>query len=105
MKSSSVKLIFALVAASLAAGCAVGPDYKRPEIVSPAAFKETAGWQLAVPKDELARGKWWKVFGDTELDTLIEPAGNCTHAVCACGILPYGVGQCFLHAQPRRFGA
>lgn len=72
MKRSSLNLLSVLVAASLLGACAVGPDYKRPEVVSPAAFKETAGWQLAAPKDELARGKWWKVFGDTELDTLIE---------------------------------
>jgi len=61
-----------LLALSLAA-CAVGPDYKRPAIDTPAVFKEAPqGWKPAEPQDAQAREKWWEVFGDSELDGLVE---------------------------------
>lgn len=52
------------------AGCAIGPDYHRPQINTPAAFKEAAGWSAAVPADALARGPWWTLYGDPQLDEL-----------------------------------
>ncbi|CAN0624691.1 outer membrane protein, multidrug efflux system [Burkholderia multivorans] len=64
---------------SLLAACAVGPDYKRPDVATPAAFKEApvlaageqAGtWKTAEPSDVAHRGEWWKVFGDPALDAL-----------------------------------
>jgi NodT family efflux transporter outer membrane factor (OMF) lipoprotein len=54
----------------LATGCAVGPDYKRPEVTLPAAFKENPSWKQAVPSDESKRGPWWEVFGDPVLNDL-----------------------------------
>jgi NodT family efflux transporter outer membrane factor (OMF) lipoprotein len=61
--------IVALV--TLLAGCAVGPDYKRPAVASPAAFKEANGWKQAEPRDEELKGPWWKAFKDPLLDGLI----------------------------------
>jgi NodT family efflux transporter outer membrane factor (OMF) lipoprotein len=61
-------------AASLAAlalgACTVGPDYVRPAVETPPAFKEAQGWKVAQPRDELPRGKWWEIFGDPQLDDL-----------------------------------
>jgi NodT family efflux transporter outer membrane factor (OMF) lipoprotein len=51
-------------------GCMVGPDYVRPEVDTPAAYKELEGWKRAEPRDQLARGQWWEMFGDRELDAL-----------------------------------
>jgi NodT family efflux transporter outer membrane factor (OMF) lipoprotein len=51
-------------------GCTVGPNYHRPPVETPAAYKENAGWKVAEPKDELSRGKWWKIFNDRQLDAL-----------------------------------
>jgi NodT family efflux transporter outer membrane factor (OMF) lipoprotein len=53
-----------------AAGCSVGPDYKRPALDVPAAFKEDAGWKVAAPDDGAKRGPWWEVFNDTVLNGL-----------------------------------
>jgi len=53
------------------AGCAVGPDYKRPEVPITSAYKEGGEWKPAQPRDDLDRGKWWAVFGDPLLDTLV----------------------------------
>jgi NodT family efflux transporter outer membrane factor (OMF) lipoprotein len=56
--------------ALLAAGCAVGPDYRRPSAPITPTFKEAAGWRPADPADGLDKGAWWSMFGDPELDAL-----------------------------------
>ena len=55
----------------LLAACAVGPDYSKPDAPVPPAFKE-AGWKVAEPKDTAPKGKWWEVFGDPVLNSLVE---------------------------------
>jgi multidrug efflux system outer membrane protein len=57
-------------AAALAAGCAVGPDYKRPAVATPEAYSEPGPWKEARPKDAVPRDGWWHVFGDPVLDGL-----------------------------------
>ncbi|WP_175676254.1 efflux transporter outer membrane subunit [Burkholderia ambifaria] len=62
----------AVATAVLLAGCAVGPDYHRPDTSIPAAFKEApAGWKVAQPADRADRGPWWSVYNDPQLDALI----------------------------------
>ncbi|RQZ11311.1 RND transporter [Burkholderia sp. Bp9031] len=62
----------AVATAVLLAGCAVGPDYHRPDTSIPAAFKEApAGWKVAQPADRTDRGPWWSVYDDPQLDALI----------------------------------
>jgi NodT family efflux transporter outer membrane factor (OMF) lipoprotein len=53
-------------------GCMVGPDYVRPAVETPPAYRETEGWKRAEPRDAIERGKWWAIFGDRELDALAE---------------------------------
>ena len=66
------KIWCAAIGAALLGGCVIGPYYQRPVVETPVAFKETADWKIAEPRDEMARGKWWKIFGDSDLDALIE---------------------------------
>lgn len=54
----------------LLAACAVGPDYERPAVATPAAFKEAGDWQKAEPSDAIDRGAWWSVYKDPLLDAL-----------------------------------
>ena len=76
-----------LFAAVLVTGCKpVGPDYKRPSMTAPPAYKETGSsnvvpppnpanggnWQPASPSDGMLRGKWWEIFNDPELNRLEE---------------------------------
>jgi len=51
----------------LAAGCAVQPDYRRPPVELPAAWKESA-------QNPFRDGDWWRVYGDPELEKLIAEA-------------------------------
>lgn len=53
-------------------GCALGPDYQRPELAAPLQFKQVEGWKAATPADERLRGDWWTLYGDAELDALVE---------------------------------
>ncbi|WP_296923902.1 efflux transporter outer membrane subunit [Polaromonas sp.] len=59
-----------MVLALLAAGCAVGPDYRRPATAEVAAYKEAGDWVSATPADMLDRGPWWQLFGDPVLNEL-----------------------------------
>ncbi len=56
----------------LLVGCAVGPDYHKPDAPVAPKFKEAEGWREAQPRDQLPRGSWWSVFGDAELDKLMQ---------------------------------
>lgn len=60
----------AVLALSLSA-CTLGPDYQRPELPVAAEFKQAEGWKAASPADVLARGEWWRLYGDAELDALV----------------------------------
>lgn len=62
-----IKLI---VIALVLTGCAMGPDYRRPEIETPAQFKENRGWVQTAPLTVQSPEAWWKVFGDETLDRL-----------------------------------
>ena len=67
------RVLVALLLALALAGCMMGPDYVRPTTPTPDAYKELMkGWKQAEPRDAIARGKWWEIFGDPELDALAE---------------------------------
>lgn len=72
MKPFNRTLQAAIAGACLLSACTVGPDYVKPTMDVPAAFKEQQGWKTAQPSDELPRGKWWEIFGDSELNQLLE---------------------------------
>jgi NodT family efflux transporter outer membrane factor (OMF) lipoprotein len=52
-------------------GCAAGPDYVRPPVETPAAYKEVEGWKQAAPRDEKPRGNWWEAYNDPQLNALV----------------------------------
>ncbi|MGH8799699.1 MAG: efflux transporter outer membrane subunit [Casimicrobiaceae bacterium] len=53
------------------AACTLGPNYVRPGIETPAAYKEAQGWKQAEPRDSEPRGEWWTLFNDPALDALL----------------------------------
>ncbi|KQV10614.1 RND transporter [Pseudomonas sp. Root329] len=73
-------LSLALCVAMLSA-CAIGPDYQRPQAAAPAQYKEAAGWRQANPSDSLARGAWWELYGDQQLNGLIEKLNSANQTV------------------------
>ncbi|HRO61006.1 MAG TPA: efflux transporter outer membrane subunit [Burkholderiaceae bacterium] len=87
-QSASIALAVATTAAALAA-CSVAPVYDPPELALPAAFGEAgpavdpASWKPAEPADALARGKWWRIFGDEQLDALESEAAHANQTLKA----------------------
>jgi NodT family efflux transporter outer membrane factor (OMF) lipoprotein len=69
---SSVMTGFVIPA--LLSGCSmVGPNYLRPNVETPVAFKELPkqdGWRAAAPADGAPKGDWWAPFNDPQLDGL-----------------------------------
>ncbi len=63
----------------LLAGCAVGPNYHRPEVGLPAVFKET--WLPAEPADVLPRGPWWTMYDDPVLSDLVNAADTANQTI------------------------
>jgi len=61
-----------LAVAVLLGACSVGPDYVRPAVETPAAYKEAGNWKPAQPRDDVDRGKWWEVFNDPLLNQMQE---------------------------------
>src|SRR5450830_1668219 len=64
----------ALAAAVLISGCAVGPDYVRPTMDLPTAYKEPGPWKVAEPGQIDSNHRWWEVYGDSTLNGLVEQA-------------------------------
>jgi NodT family efflux transporter outer membrane factor (OMF) lipoprotein len=55
-------------------GCAVGPNYHLPETKTPAHWNESlAGGETNSP---IATTRWWTNFNDSELDSLVQRAGQ-----------------------------
>lgn len=83
-----------LVALLVLAGCAVGPEYQRPDVDTPAAYKEAqpvpalpaheaGSWQAAQPAEQALRGEWWKLFGDETLNALETEAQQANQSLQA----------------------
>jgi NodT family efflux transporter outer membrane factor (OMF) lipoprotein len=62
--------LLALVIPTLLAGCAVGPDYVRPDVKMPASWHVPEGWKVAEAKDAEIPADWWKLFDDPVLADL-----------------------------------
>ncbi|MEB0048285.1 MULTISPECIES: efflux transporter outer membrane subunit [unclassified Pseudomonas] len=80
MARGSRLLSLSLCVAMLSA-CAVGPDYQRPQTAEPAQYKQAEGWRQANPSDALARGAWWELYGDQQLNGLVEQLNSANQTV------------------------
>ena len=86
----------------LAGGCAMGPDYKRPELEAPPQHR---GLEGAAIESSLADLPWWELFSDAELQTLIRDAiaANTDLRVAAARVVEAraraGVVKSFLYPE------
>ena len=62
------KLLWQCVMLAVLCSCAIGPDYKRPDVtdITPPDWH----WKIAEPNDSIPKGEWWKLFKDPALDEL-----------------------------------
>ena len=61
-----------VISIPLLAGCAVGPNYKRPQVAVPNQW--TVAPTRGTSAKPIERGEWWSSFQDAELSSLIERA-------------------------------
>ena len=66
--------LVALAAAALLSACAAGPDYVRPKMDVPAAWKESGDWKPADPRPAASGLAWWEAWGDPVLNGLMADA-------------------------------
>jgi outer membrane protein, multidrug efflux system len=71
MKKARQWLLTIVTSAGLLAGCAVGPDYKRPTTTPPETFRGQTGPEEAA---SLADLPWWGAFRDPTLQELLQTA-------------------------------
>jgi NodT family efflux transporter outer membrane factor (OMF) lipoprotein len=50
--------------------CTVGPDYVRPSVTVPTAYKEAKDAKAGGLRSEIPRGRWWELFDDGVLNAL-----------------------------------
>jgi NodT family efflux transporter outer membrane factor (OMF) lipoprotein len=73
--------LVALATAALLSACAVGPDYVRPTLPVPAAYKESGNWKPADPRQAVSGLAWWQAYGDPALNALIVDADNANQNI------------------------
>jgi multidrug efflux system outer membrane protein len=94
----NTRLVLALTAAALLAGCSLAPTFQKPVTETPPAFKEDASnadkaasksWRKAEPLEGVDRGQWWILFSDPKLNTLESEAaaGNQSLKAAAARVL------------------
>src|SRR5580658_495931 len=67
--------IAAMLASSLVSGCAVGPNYHRPDVQTPATYRDlNENPQVQAQAASYADLPWWQVFQDPQLQELIRTA-------------------------------
>ena len=70
MRVSNRLAAIALAAAAALSGCSLTPRLVLPEVPVAAQYKEQPPWMAAQPADDLGRGDWWTMYGDSDLDAL-----------------------------------
>ncbi len=76
-----IAAIAVAIVSTLTAGCLVGPNYKRPSATPPDTFRDATptagagagaiGAAAAASATSIGDAKWWEVFQDDQLQTLI----------------------------------
>jgi len=68
---------------SLLTGCALGPDYQKPDVMVPIQYKHDAPWKTATPGDHIEKGNWWEIYADASLNSLQAQAGEANQTLKA----------------------
>src|SRR5260370_23764464 len=76
IRSGLLTIALFLTMVFLLAGCAVGPNYKRPDVTAPAVFRSPGPPPANAASDtaSLADLPWFEVFKDEQLQALIRTA-------------------------------
>jgi NodT family efflux transporter outer membrane factor (OMF) lipoprotein len=94
------------------AGCAVGPDYVRPDVNVPATYKSidagteaasSKDWKPAQPSDAKPRAPWWEIYGDPQLNALEQQVATANQTVAAAAARFRGARAAVAQARSAYF--
>ena len=78
----------ALLLPLLLGACAVGPEYKKPQLEMPQGWKVEEPFRVGKPSDDAPKGPWWLRFGDPQLEALqVKALANSPNLVIAAARL------------------
>ena len=66
--NSGWRLASAICCLGLVGGCVQGPDYAKPEVSIPPAYR------LQMPVDQVVQSAWWTAYSDPRLNALVDEA-------------------------------
>jgi len=99
----SVKALIPAVLALTLTACTVGPDYQRPDVTLPAAFKHLDGWVQVQPVEAIADERWWTRYQDPELVALIEQIDTANQTLAQSEARYRQAAALLASAQSQRF--
>ncbi|WP_250508972.1 efflux transporter outer membrane subunit [Caballeronia sp. GACF4] len=104
------------VLALMLSGCAVGPDYSKPDVAMPVAYKTAEpadapvhadtlpqNWKAAQPADARQRAPWWEIYGDPQLNALEERVASANQTVAAASARFRGARAAVAQARSAYF--
>jgi len=68
------RFVLGMLAASVFTGCTVGPNYRRPAVTTPDAFRGAAAATPPADLTSLADLRWFDVFKDDRLQEMVRTA-------------------------------
>jgi hydrophobe/amphiphile efflux-1 (HAE1) family protein/NodT family efflux transporter outer membrane factor (OMF) lipoprotein len=70
--AAAVLVLLLAIAPASAGPLTIGPDYKRPTNAVPSSYKavDLGTWKEGKPLDDVPKGTWWELFGDSTLNEL-----------------------------------
>src|ERR1700676_2309223 len=75
LKKRAARFVAGMVASGIVAGCSVGPNYHRPAVPTPTAYRDLSdNSQAQAQAASYADLPWWQVFQDPQLQELIRTA-------------------------------
>lgn len=91
-------------AAALLAGCAVGPDFVRPDAPAPVSFtrEPVAATAGGTPVSDVVSVEWWRSYGSPRIDALVERALEHNRDLAA-GLANLKQAQALVAAQQGLF--
>ena len=69
---SLLRLMAVALGLAQLSACNLVPFYRKPAVEMPVTWKLEGPWRVGMPSDGVPKGAWWKRFGDTQLDALME---------------------------------
>jgi multidrug efflux pump len=74
--AAAALILFVGISSAGAGPLTIGPDYRKPTNTVPASYKavELGAWKEGRPLDNVPKGPWWELFGDSTLNELEQRA-------------------------------